>query len=106
MTDVQIFQKAHGEAYSKLVNSRAFNEGMFLLNSEKLKAITILGDDDIEKNSRVILADLRGWLQHELLLSTLHDRKTFDPAELPAETYEGEDEPPAASSSKRKKKTP
>jgi hypothetical protein len=103
MTSAQEFQHKHGEAYSKLVRSGAFQDGMFLLNSEKLKRITILTNDEIANHSREILADLRGHLQHEINLATLHDRRNFDLSDLPQETYEPDEESSVTTKRKRKK---
>lgn len=103
MNPVQEFQKKNGAAYAKIVVSPAFNDGMYLLNAEKLKKITILTDEEIAKNAVVILADLRGHLQHELNLATLHSRKSFDLSDLPAEDYSPE-EPPANTKRTRKSK--
>lgn len=104
MTAVQEFQKKHGQSWQKIVTSPAFADAMSLLNVEKVNAIIALQDADIEKNSREILADLRGHLAHENSLATLHERRTFDPTDLPPETYESEEAAPTTTGKPKRKK--
>jgi hypothetical protein len=100
MTRTEEFQKKYGPDYAKTIHQPAFTDAMLLLNLEKLDRIVNLSDEEIEKHSREILADLRGHLKHELDLMMLHERRTFDPSELPAETYD----PPEPEPTKRKTK--
>ncbi len=72
LTDLQEFQKVYGAQWLAVTQSAAFREAMFLLNKKKLSRLTSLTDEQIEKNGREILADLRGHLQHEDDLLTLH----------------------------------
>jgi hypothetical protein len=103
MSPVDEFKKAHGEEWSKIVRSKAFNAAMVLLSAEKTNAIVKLTDEQIEKNGREILADLRGHISHENNLFTLHERKTFEISDLPPEDYEAEIA--TRTKPKRKKKT-
>jgi hypothetical protein len=100
MTRTEEFQKKYGPDYAKTIHEPAFTDAMLLLNLEKLDRIVNLSDEEIEKHSREILSDLRGHLKHELDLMMLHERRTFDPAGLPTETYE----PPEPVEPKRKNK--
>jgi hypothetical protein len=100
MTRTEEFQKKYGPDYAKTIHEPAFTDAMLLLNLEKLDRIANLPDEEIEKFSREILADLRGHLKHELDLMMLHERREFDPTGLPVETYE----PPEPETTKRKTK--
>lgn len=81
LTDIQEFQKAFGPQWLAIIQSAPFREAMYLLNKEKLDSITNLSDEVIEKNSREILGDLRGHLQHENNLMSLHARVEGFPSE-------------------------
>lgn len=81
LTSLEEFQKAYGAQWLQIVQSTPFREAMYLLNKVKHDQITNLSDDDIEKNGREILADLRGHLKHEDNLLTLHSRTEEFPTE-------------------------
>ncbi len=49
--------------------------GMQLLNVRKFKSITFLSNEEIDKHSREILADLIGHLKHEEDLFTLDEKR-------------------------------
>jgi hypothetical protein len=100
MTRVEEFQKKYAGDYAKAIHEPSVMDGLMLLNLEKLDRIVNLSDEEIEKHSREILSDLRGHLKHELDLMMLHERRTFDPAEIPTETYD----PPEPAEPKRKNK--
>lgn len=76
-SDLEEFQGTYGGDWIQIVRSPAFIAATQLLNIRKLKSITNLSDDQIEKNGREILSDLRGHLQHEDDLFTLHDKREF-----------------------------
>lgn len=71
------FKAQYGNDYQKIISHPAFLAGMQLLDVLKLRTIASLQDEDIEKNSREILADFRGYLQHVNDLVTLNDRQDF-----------------------------
>ncbi len=71
-TDLEEFQSQHGPDWLNIIRHPAFIAGMQFLNVRKLKEITNLPDEQIEKNGREILASLRGQLKHEDDLFTLH----------------------------------
>ncbi len=71
-TDLEEFQSQHGPDWLNIIRHPAFIAGMQFLNVRKLKEITNLQDEQIEKNGREILASLRGQLKHEDDLFTLH----------------------------------
>jgi hypothetical protein len=101
MTRAEEFQKKYGPDYAKTIHQPAFTDAMLLLNLEKLDRIANLPDEEIEKHSREILADLRGHLKHEVDLMMLHERREFDTSDLPSETYEP---PEPETTTKRKTK--
>lgn len=76
-TDLEEFQSQYGAEWSQIVRSPAFIAGTQLLNIRKLKSITGISDEQIEKNGREILADLRGHLKHEDDLFSLHTQSEF-----------------------------
>jgi hypothetical protein len=102
MSRIEEFQKKHAGDYAKAIHEPSVMDGLLLLNLDKLDRIVNLSDEEIEKHSREILSDLRGHLKHELDLMMLHERRTFDPAGLPSETYEPpEPEPTTKRKTKR-----
>ena len=85
-SDLEEFQATYGGDWLNIIRHPAFIAGTQLLNVRKLKTITTLSDDQIEKNGREILSDLRGHLQHEDDLFTLRTRTDFKlPVEEPDE---------------------
>ena len=76
-SDLEEFQSQYGGDWLNITRSPAFIAGTQLLNIRKLKSITGLSDEQIEKNGREILADLRGHLKHEDDLFTLHSATEF-----------------------------
>lgn len=87
MTDLERFQGEHGAAWSATVGSPAFLAAFTLSNLEKIQAIAVLTDDEIEAHGKIILADLRGHLKYETALIGLHERKTFVFGDLPEPDY-------------------
>ncbi len=81
-TDLEEFQSQYGGDWLQITRHPAFIAGTQLLNIRKLKSVTNLSDEQIEKNGREILADLRGHMKHEDDLFTLHNQTDF---KLPAE---------------------
>ncbi len=81
-TDLEEFQAAYGGDWLQITRNPAFIAGTQLLNIRKLKEITTLSPDQIEKNGREILSNLVGHLQHEDNLFTLHNQSEF---KLPVE---------------------
>jgi hypothetical protein len=71
-TDLEEFQSQYGGDWLKITQHPAFIAGTQLLNIRKLKEITTLSPEQIEKNGREILSNLVGHLQHEDNLFTLH----------------------------------
>lgn len=74
-SDIEEFQEAYGPEWLKIVQSAPFKAGLLLLNIRKLDSVTALSNDQIEKNGREILADLRGHMILENDLMTLHNMK-------------------------------
>ena len=72
ITDLEEFQAAYGDKWIDTIRSPWFNAAMSLLNSRKLKFIESLTNEEIEKFGTIVLADLRGHLNHEHDLATLH----------------------------------
>ncbi len=71
-SDLEEFQSQYGGDWLQITRHPAFIAGTQLLNIRKLKSVTNLSDEQIEKNGREILADLRGHMKHEDDLFTLH----------------------------------
>ncbi len=71
-TDLEEFQSQYGIEWLQIIKHPAFIAGMQFLNVRKLREVTSLSDEQIEKNGREILASLRGQLKHEDDLFTLH----------------------------------
>lgn len=65
MSDLDNFQKEHGEAWNSIVQSPAFGAAMQHLNLQKIADITALTPEDIEAKGKLVLADLVGHLNHE-----------------------------------------
>lgn len=85
------FKAGHGNEWHIIVNSPAFKAAMLLLNIRKLNTLTTLSNEDIEQHGREILADLRGHLQHENDLVSLHTKEDFSlPYEEPEDYYSPE----------------
>jgi hypothetical protein len=84
-SDLEEFQSQYGNEWLQITRHPAFIAGTQLLNIRKLKEITTLSDDQIERNGREILASLRGHLQHEDDLFTLHSKSEF---KLPTDDQE------------------
>lgn len=76
-TDFEEFQRAYGDEWLRTIQSPGFRAAMQLLNIRKLESITNLSNEQIEKNGREILSDLKGHLQHENDLLTLHEKRDF-----------------------------
>ncbi len=71
-TDLEEFQSQYGQDWLQIIKHPAFIAGMQFLNVRKLREVTSLSDEQIEKNGREILSSLRGQLKHEDDLFTLH----------------------------------
>lgn len=65
MTDLEEFQQAHGQQWALILQNPAFSAGMIFLSIRTIEGIKNISDDEIERNSKIILADLRGRLRHE-----------------------------------------
>src|SRR5437667_9728618 len=74
-SDLEEFQAAYGNDWIQIIQTPAFRSAMQLLNVQKMESITNLPNEQIEKNGREILADLRGHLQHENNLLILHEKR-------------------------------
>ena len=74
-SDLEEFQALYGSDWATFVRGPAFIAAMQILNVRKLKSITTLSPEQIEKNGREILSDLVGHLKHEEDLFTLQDQK-------------------------------
>ena len=90
--NVSEFQKKHGSNFVSVIANPALQAALFVIDNEKLQTLLALTFEDIKENGAVILADFVGHLRHQNALVTLHERRTFNPTDLPAETY-STDEP-------------
>ncbi len=69
--DLEEFQKTHGPQWAKILRMSSFNAGMIYLSVQLMERIRGLSDDEISRNSVVLLSDLRGRLLHESELISL-----------------------------------
>lgn len=86
MSDLTKFQSDHGEEWNAITSTPAFSAAMSLLNLQKISGIANLTDDQIATNGSLILADLRGHLQHENELFTIGTKPSLEFNPMP-ETY-------------------
>ena len=70
-SDLEEFQKAHGQQWGKILGMSSFNAGMIHLAIQAMEGIRNLSDDEITRNAAIILSDLRGRLRHESELLSL-----------------------------------
>ena len=90
-SDLTEFQRAYASEWMRIATSPAFLAALQLLNIRKLNGLTALTNEQIERNGREILSDLRGHLQHENDLVTLHSKEDFTiPFEEPDEYFSQE----------------
>lgn len=71
MTDIDEFLQKHGAEFSRILRNPSFNAGMILLTLRVMDGIKNLTDDEITRNSLVILSDIRGRLRHETEILSL-----------------------------------
>lgn len=71
MTDLDEFLQKHGAEFSKILRNPSFNAGMILLTLRVMEGVKNLSDDEITRNSLVILSDIRGRLRHETEILSL-----------------------------------
>ncbi len=103
MNDLERFQAEHGAAWAATTQSPSFLAAFSIANIEKLQSIAALSDDEIATRGQVILADLRGHLNYETALISLHQPKKFVFQDLGPPTYpnpaeEIEEQPPNSES--------
>ncbi len=65
MSALTDFQSQHGATWAGIIAHPAFAAAMQYLNIAKINSIAALTDAEIEANGKLILADLRGHLNHE-----------------------------------------
>jgi len=86
MSDLKSFQDEHGEQWNAITQHPAFAAALSFLNLQKIIRIAVLTDEEIEKNGSLIVADLRGHLNHENDLLALGTKQDLTFQNLP-ETY-------------------
>lgn len=69
--ELKDFQSKHGPAWARIINSDAYQDASILLSINKLNYIQTMSNEDITTHGAIILADLRGHLQHEFGLNSL-----------------------------------
>jgi hypothetical protein len=87
MSDLENFQREHGDQWTSITQHPAFSAAMSLLNLRKIAGVAVLTDEQIEKDGKLILADLRGHLSHENDLINLSTAQEFVFGEPLRETY-------------------
>lgn len=87
MSDLKTFREEHGDQWGAITQEPAFAGAMSHLNLEKIARIASLTDEEIEAHGKLILADLRGHLQHENDLFTLATKQDLTFRALPPEEY-------------------
>lgn len=116
MSDLEDFQRDHGDQWASITQHPAFGAAMSLLNLRKIAGIATLSDEQIASTGTLVLADLRGHLNHENDLINLSAAKEFvfgeplresypDPATELAEQQAADQEQPAAAPKKPRRKT-
>ena len=75
--DLKQFQAKYASIWKQMVEHPAYQAGVQFLRNRKLDSISILTPDQIEKSSKEILGDLKGFLQHENELGNLHEMTEF-----------------------------
>lgn len=92
-TDLREFQAKYGAAWKQVVDSPIFQAAAQFLRNRKTDTISLLSEEQVEKNGREYLADLRGFLQHENQLLSLHELTDFTiPFEEPEDYISPEQE--------------
>ena len=76
-TDLKEWQARFAADWIRYINHPSFQAGIQFLRNRKLERVALLNEEQIEKNGRELLADLRGYLQHENELLTLHEMTDF-----------------------------
>ncbi len=87
MSELTSLQKQYGPELARIARTPAFLAAMQYLNAQKMDHIAALSDMEIAQSGVMILADLRGHLQHENELMTLHLRKDTELPDLGEEQY-------------------
>jgi len=87
MTDLEIFQRDHGDQWNSIIEHPSFGAAMQFLNARKINEVSQLSDEDIEAKGKLILADLRGHLNHENDLMRLSVMKSLVFGAPPPESY-------------------
>ena len=75
--DLKQLQAKYASTLKQIVESPAYQAAVQFLRNRKTDSIAMLSPDQIEKSSKEILGDLRGYLQHENELSGLHEMTEF-----------------------------
>ena len=75
--DLKEFQARFATEWKRFVDSAAYQAGAQFLRNRKLEGVAILSPEQIEQNSKQILGDLRGYLQHEEEMSKLYEMTDF-----------------------------
>jgi hypothetical protein len=85
------FQRTYGDLWLGIVTSAPFQAALLTLNVQKLKDITSLTYEQIKEHGELIVSDLKGHLQLEENLLTLHTKKEFSlPFDEPEEYFSPE----------------
>lgn len=75
MSALKDFQNQHGREWAEIVSLPAFGAALALAQSEKLREVIGLTDEQIALHGANLIADLRGFLQYESGLLGLHQKK-------------------------------
>ena len=75
--DLKQFQAKYGEVWRQIVDNPAYQAGVQFLRNKKLEQLAQYSDEHIDKYSRHIMGELRGYLQHEIELLKLHEMTDF-----------------------------
>ena len=75
--DLKQLQAKYASDLKRIVDSPAYQAAVQFLRNRKTDSIAMLSPDQIEKSSKEILGDLRGYLQHENELGNLHEMTEF-----------------------------
>ena len=75
--DLKHFQAKYASAWKRIVDSPVYQAGTQFIRNRALEKVALLSEEQIEKNGREHLAELRGILRHENDMDTLHQMTDF-----------------------------
>ena len=75
--DLKQFQAKYASDLKRMIDHPAYQAAVQFLRNRKTDSIAMLSPDQIEKSSKELLGDLKGYLQHENDLTGLYEMTEF-----------------------------